>query len=128
MNQQKRNEQDRIAKLPVWAQRIYARDQADLRDMREKAYEVAPEGAYDIAVTNYGEPDRGLPKDTQISYRLRETEGGRRFGRIDIYLKGDHIEVYGMGELTTDTLRIEARSSNRLVLSLVPHDERLRSS
>ncbi len=66
MNQQQRSEMERISKLPVWAQRIYARDQADLRDLRAKAYEVAPEGAYDIAVTHYGEPDRGLPRDTAV--------------------------------------------------------------
>jgi hypothetical protein len=120
-------ERDRISKLPIWAQRIYQRDQQDIRALQAKAFEVAPEGAYDIAVTHYGDPDRGMPRDTTLEYRLRETEQGRRIGRITIHHKGDHIEVYGNGELTTDTLRIEPRSSNRLVLTLVPHDERLNS-
>jgi hypothetical protein len=106
--------------------RIYERDQANLRTLQNKALEVAPEGDYDIAVTSYGDPDRGMPKDTSIEYRLRDDEG-TRFGRIAVYLKGDHVEIYGMGERRTDTIRIEARSSNRIVLSLVPHDDRLRS-
>lgn len=126
MNQQRRTEQERVAKLPQWAQNIYYRDQADLRDLREKAYGLASEGMDAIAVTRYGEPDRGFPSDTRLSWRLTD-DLGERFGRLDIHHEGDHIEVYGVGELTTDTIRIEGRSSNRIVLTLVPHDERLRN-
>jgi hypothetical protein len=109
--------EDKIGKLPRWAQDYIAHLDQEIREA--KAAELAARHAAgnpddtNTVHADYTRGDFGLPRDSRVEFYLRDDVIGRREHRIEVRVEGDHLHIYGGAPLV-----MEASSSNVILMKV----------